>query len=270
MTRVFSLAYLTAAPFSPPAAIRLAAHLGYGSVGLRALPALPGGDCSPLIEDPAFLRETLNASREMGIAVFDMEIVRIGEDFDVAATKPFLEVSAALGARAILVAGDDPDEARLTASYARFCEAAAPYGLTADLEFMPWTKVPDARAAMRIVEAAGQPNGGILVDSLHVARSTTTLDDLKAIPRAWLHYAQICDAPAGVPKTHAELIYTARCARLLPGHGGIDLAGIFAALPADLPISIEIPNDIEKPRYGVEGWAREALDRSRDLVARRC
>lgn len=42
-----------------------------------------------------------------------------------------------------------------------------------------------AQAALRIVAGAGRPsNAGILVDALHVARSGTTLDDLRAIPRA--------------------------------------------------------------------------------------
>jgi sugar phosphate isomerase/epimerase len=139
-----------------------------------------------------------------------------------------LEAGAALAAKAVLVAGDDTDVARLTDSYARLCEAMAAFGMSADLEFMPWTAVPDAKAALRIVDGAGRPgNAGILVDALHVSRSGTTLDDLRAIPRALLHYAQICDAPTreqiGRPFTVEEMIHTARCERLLPGEGGIDL-----------------------------------------------
>ncbi len=110
----------------------------------------------------------------------------------------------------------------------RCAQAAAPFGLSADLEFMPWTKVPDARTALRVVLGAAQPNGGVLVDALHVARSATSLADLAAIPRERLHYAQICDAPAEVPSTVEGLIHAARCERLLPGDGGIDLAGIFS------------------------------------------
>ena len=79
------------------------------------------------------------------------------------------------------------------------CEAMRPYGLTANLEFMPWTAVPHAQSALRIVTNAGMPsNAGILVDALHFGRSTTSLDDIRAIPRQLLHYAQICDAQAGL------------------------------------------------------------------------
>lgn len=267
MPHTFSLAYLTAAPLTPPEAIRLAEKLGYAAVGLRVTPAAPGGAFSPLIEDKALLEETRAALRGTGVGVFDIEIIRIGADFVPEAHRAFLDVCGALDGKAILVAGDDPDEARLTARFARFCELAAPSGLTANLEFMPWTAVKDAKSALRVVEAAGQPNGRVLVDALHAARSATTLADLAAIPAGRLAYAQICDAPAGIPATEAELIHTARCERLLPGEGGIDLAGIFDALPADLPVSVEIPHDIRKAVLGVEAWSRQALAAARAVLA---
>lgn len=266
MSRVYSLAYLTAAPLSPPDVVTLAARLGYGAVGVRALPAAPGGDFDPLIEDKALLRETRARIAETGVGVFDVEIVRLAPDFTVERFRPFLDVCGALEAKAVLVAGDDADEARLTASYAAFCDAAAPYGLSADLEFMPWTNVPDCKSALRIVRAAGRPNGGILVDALHTGRSATTLADLAAVPREMLHYAQICDAPVPTPRTNEELIFTARCARLPPGEGGIDLEGIFAALPADLPVSVEIPHHERKAWVGVEAWSRDALAASRRIL----
>ena len=40
----------------------------------------------------------------------------------------------------------------------------------------------------------------MLVDTLHVGRSSTTLDDLRDIPREWIHYAQLCDGSVPVPK----------------------------------------------------------------------
>ncbi|MGX1789640.1 sugar phosphate isomerase/epimerase family protein [Bosea sp. NPDC055332] len=265
---LMSLAYLTTVPLSPPDAVRLAAALGYDAVGLRALPATPGGDTSLLIEDAALLAETRRAIAD-GVPVFDVEIIRLGGDFSVEAIKPFLEICGALKARAVLVAGDDPDEARLTASFAAFCAAAAAYGLTGNLEFMPWTKVPDASTALRIVEAANQPNGRVLVDALHAGRSTTTLADIAAIPAARLSYAQLCDAPAEIPGTTEGLIHTARQARLLPGEGGIDLVGIFSQLPADLPVSVEVPHLERSSRLGTREWARQALAAARAVLAAR-
>jgi sugar phosphate isomerase/epimerase len=139
--------------------------------------------------------------------------------------------------------------------------------MTADLEFMPWTAVPDAKSALRIVNAAGKPaNAGILVDALHVGRSTTTLDDIRAIPRELLHYAQICDAEAGLHFSTEQMIHTARCERLLPGEGTIDIKGIFEALPADLPVSVEVVHADRMAQMGQLAWARQCLDVSRSFL----
>ncbi len=263
MPHIYSLAYLTA-PIAPPEALALAAKLGYQAIGARIAPAMPGGAFAPLATDPAMLRDTIRAITDTGVQVFDVEIIRLGPRTNADAFAAFLETAGRLKARAMLVAGDDPDEARLTESFATFCRAAAPYGLTADLEFMPWTAVKNASAALRIVTAAGEPNGRVLVDALHAARSATTLADIAALP---MSYAQLCDAPAGIPATNEELIHTARSARLLPGDGGIDLSGIIRALPDDLPLSLEIPNDEWLPKLGPEEWARRALAAARRVVA---
>lgn len=268
MQRIYSLAYLTSAPMAPPDALVLAQKLGYQAIGVRIAPAAPNGDFSPLSEDPALLRDTVARIQDTGVPVFDVEIARLNAKFHVDQFKQFLETAGKLGARAILVAGDDPDEARLTASYAAFCDAATPFGLTADLEFMPWTAVRDANSALRIVTNADRPNGRILVDSLHAGRSTTTLADIAAIPDSRLSYAQLCDAPGEIPTTNEGLIHTARCARLLPGDGGIDLVGITQQLPAELPLSLEIPNDEWLPKLGAEEWGRRALAAAKRVVAK--
>lgn len=267
MPRIYSMAYLTSSQCTPPQALRLASELGYIYVGLRLLPNAAGAPQQFLIGQAEVLRETLAVQKDTGVGVFDLEIIRIGDNFDPKTYLPLLEAGAALKAKAVLVAGDDTVESRLIDGYARLCELMAPYGLTADLEFMPWTAVPDAKAALRIVNAAGKPsNAGILVDALHVGRSETSLDDLRAIPRELLHYAQICDAEAGLHFSTEQMIHTARCERLLPGEGTIDLKGIFSALPADLPVSVEIVHFDRMAQIGQLAWARQCLDVSRALL----
>lgn len=271
MTRIYSMAYLTSNLCTPPQTVRLAAELGYAWVGLRLLPNMAGAPQQFLIGQPEVLRETIAAQQDTGVGIFDLEIIRIGEGFDERAYVPLLEAGAALNARAVLVAGDDSDEARLTEGYARLCELMKPYGMTADLEFMPWTAVPDVKAALRIIHAAGKPaNAGILVDALHFDRSNSTLEDIRAIPRELLHYAQICDAPTrvqiGRDFTVEEMVHAARCERLLPGEGSIDLAGLFAALPQDLPISVEVVHLARMAQVGQADWARQSLAASRALL----
>ena len=267
MARTYSLAYLTANRCTPVEAIRVAAKTGYACVGLRLWPNAPGAPQQFLLGDAAILRETQAAQRDTGVAIFDLEIVRIGEAFNPHTWDALFDIGATLGAKAILVAGDDTNTSRLTDHYAALCEVMRPYGLTADLEFMPWTAVPDARAALRIVQDAGMPpNAGILVDALHFGRSHTTLDDIRAIPRQLLHYAQICDAEAGIHFTTEQMIHSARCERWLPGEGTIDIAGLFAALPADLPISVEIVNFAKEANTTPVQWAATCRHASRLVV----
>ena len=267
MSRIYSMAYLTSSLCTPPQAVRLASELGFSYVGLRLLPNAAGAPQQFLIGQPEVLRETVAIQQDTGVGVFDLEIIRIGDGFDPQTYLPLLETGAALKAKAVLVAGDDLVESRLTDGYARLCELMAPYGMTADLEFMPWTAVPDAKAALRIVNAAGKPaNAGILVDALHVGRSTTTLDDIRAIPRDLLHYAQICDAEAGLHFSTEQMIHTARCERLLPGEGTIDVKGIFEALPGDLPVSVEVVHVDRMAQMGQLAWARQCLDASRSFL----
>ncbi len=266
MTRLYSLAQLTALPYDPPRLVQLAADTGCQGCGIRLLPSSPGGPAYPLMNDPTMARETLARIAGTGVRVLDLEIIRIGEVFDVDAFLPFMDMGRRLGAQNILVAGDDADEARLTANFAALCEAAARHGLTCDLEFMPWTCVPDLATARRIVDGADQPNGGVLVDALHFARSASTLDEVAQLPKARLHYAQICDGAVPGPTTNEGLIFDARCARLLPGEGGIDLRALFARLPADLPVSIEIPHDVRAPAMGYEAWARAAFEATRRVL----
>jgi sugar phosphate isomerase/epimerase len=264
MSRIYSLAYLTSHRCTPPEAVRVAAANGYAYVGLRLWPNAPGAPQQHLLDQPEVLRETQAAIRDTGVGIFDVEIIRIDAGFDPHTWDALYQACAALKAKAILVAGDDPDEARLTASYARLCEVMAPYGLTADLEFMPWTEVKNAKSALRIVNNAGTPaNAGILVDALHFGRSTTTLDDIRAIPRELLHYAQICDAEAGTHFTTEQMIHTARCERLLPGDGTIAVQALFDALPADLPISVEVVNFAREATANPAEWAGICLAASR-------
>lgn len=258
--RTYSMAYLTAHRCGAPEAVRVAAATGYNFVGLRLWPNAPGTPYQHLLGDAALMRETLAVCRDTGVGVFDLEIVRIGEGFDPRLYLPLFEAGAALGARAVLVAGDDTVPARLATNYAQLCEQMAPFGLTADLEFMPWTAVPDARSALALVEAAGSPdNAGILVDALHFGRSHSTLDDIRSIPRRLLHYAQICDGEAGTHFSTEQLLHTARCERLMPGEGNIDLFGLFAALPPDLPVSVEMVHLLREKDTPAQAWAAECL-----------
>ena len=211
-----------------------------------------------IVGDTPLKRETLARLKDTGVRVLDAEILRLKPDTDNAGYKPMLETAAELGARYVLVAGNDPDEARTAERLAQLCELAAPLGLTPSLEPMPWTDAKDITQAARIVKASGAKNTGLIIDPLHFDRAGSSTDELRALPREYFGYVQFCDAPAERPNDLQTLLYQARCERMIPGEGGLDLAGILRALPDGLPISIEAPMD---------GWARtaNAVQRARRL-----
>lgn len=267
MAHRYSLAFLTVFDLGPVEAVKAAGAAGYDLIGLRLLPAAPGAEADyPLLTDARVLAETKAALKDTDVGVADIEIVRLKPETDVSTFVRLFERGEQLGAKNVLVAGDDPEEARLAESFGRLARLAAGFGLTVDLEFMPWTKVPDLATARRIVEAAGEANGGVLIDALHYDRSSTTLDDIRAMPRSRINYVQFCDGPRDYDRSDAGLVEVARRARLMPGEGGIDLAGLARAIPGDAVISIEIPNHALAERMGGAERAALALRATRAVV----
>jgi len=230
------------------------------------LPAVEGGKAFPLFANPALLAATLSLSRDTGVGILDIEIARIDGRNTVEHWLPMLEAAGRVGARTVIAAGDDPDLARMGETFAALCAAAASFGLTVNLEFTPWTVLSNARMATELVATSGASNAEVLIDTIHVARSATSLEDLRSIPPSRMSYFQICDAPPGIPASRDELLFTARSERLLPGEGGVDIAGQVDALPGDLIVSVEIPSHSRIASLGPAEWARRALEVSRQTM----
>jgi sugar phosphate isomerase/epimerase len=236
----YSLAFLTVADLAPPQAVEVAAKAGYDHLGLRLLPSGTDGPYA-ILTDTALRRETLAAIKDTGVTVADIEIIKIDPDFRPQDTEAFLAAGAELGAKNILTAGYDPDESRMIDNYGAFCDLAQAHGMSADLEFMPWTDVANVKDAARIVTAVNHPAAAVLVDALHVQRSDSPFDAIAALDPAWINYAQLCDAPGVFDSTPEALIATARENRQLPGDGDFDFAALLKALPRDIVLSVEVP-----------------------------
>lgn len=242
MSRDYSLSFLTIADVSPVEAVSIAAESGYAYVGLRLLPAAPNETDYPILTDLKLLKETSAAIKDTGVKVADVEIIRLTADFDTQNYLGFLEVAQQLGAKHILVAGNDPENQRLIHNYAELCEISKKYGLSCDLEFMPWTNVKNLQQATDIVEQAKQENAAVLIDALHFDRSNSTLEQIKALSTSRLNYVQLCDGLAEYDSSDAGLIKIARANRLVPGQGEIDLISLIQALPKNITLAAEVPN----------------------------
>jgi len=264
----FSLAHLTTLSLAPPEMIRVAGRCGYDSVGLRLLRVTPDSPGYPLMDDRVMLQHTRAAMDDTGIAVNDIEFVRIIPDFDVAKLEPFLAVGAELGAAWVVAAPYDPDLSRLTDRFGALCDLAAQYRLGVVLEFFPWTEVRGVAGAMAVVEGSGRDNGGVLVDTLHFDRCGDALSQLDAVPAARLPFVHVCDAPAERPATLEGLLHHARAERLPPGEGGLDIKGVVAHMPHGIPIALEVPMTGLTRVAGPEVVARRVIEAARRLLGR--
>ncbi|CAG0954005.1 Inosose isomerase [Burkholderiales bacterium] len=268
MNRPISLAPLTALEVAPPEFVSTAAAAGYSHVGLRLVAATTTEPQYPMVGDTPMVRETRARLDATGIRLLDVEILRLRPDTRVADFLPAIETGARLGASYVLVAGDDPDEARLADRYAELCDLAAPCGVSPQLEFMSWSHAKDLAQAARIVARAGRGQGGIVVDAFHFHRSGSRLEDIARVPPSRFRYAQLCDAPLAIPPTQDAILAQARAERRFPGEGELDLVPLVRALPADLPLSLEVPTLELAKSVGALDRARRALCGARAVLAR--
>lgn len=267
MPRPLSLAHLSALALSPPDLITHAAAAGFDAVGLRLRPVTAAEPAHDLIGDAALMRATRAALRATGIAVADVEFLRLGPDLDPAGLAPFLAAGAELGARRVIAAPYDPDPARLRDRLADLAARAAAHGLEVALEFFPWTPAAADLAAGWALVRDAPANVGLLVDALHFDRSASSHALLARLPAARLALVHLCDAPVAPPYDTAALLHCARAARLPPGEGAIDLARFLRALPAATPIGVEVPNPARLAALGPAGFLARLHDRARAVLA---
>ena len=247
MSRELFLAPTTLPELTPLEFVRAAADSGCDGVGIRLYrsPRLP---FHPVVGDAVRERELKAALA--GVPVLDLYSFYLLADTDVRDFLPALEYGAALGAKYALVQGDDPDYARLIERFAGFCDLAAPLGLSAALEFVAGRSIATLPRALQLLREARRTNACVLVDALHLARSGHPAADLRMLD---LPYAQISDGlRAGGP-------------RRIPGEGDLALQEFMAALPANIPLSVEVLPP--PPDESAASWARRVVAGTRRFLA---
>ena len=266
MRREFSLAYLSVIGTSPHKMIDIATATGYDHVSLRVTQVTPDEQVAPLLGDARACADVRAYASNAGVGILDVELARLGPGQQADEHAAVMECAGLLGARFVLAQLPDHDRRRATANFAALCDLAAPYDLTVGLEFIPWSPTPDLAAAVEIVSGADRTNGGVVIDTLHFGRSTSTVDQLRVLPDSLFPFVQLCDAPRYTPYTGDGMIHTAREARYFPGQAGLDLRPMVNALP-NVPYSLEIPNEQMRADIGTEEFARRALTESRRFFA---
>ena len=238
----FGLSFLTVPEADPVAAIEIAAQTGYSYVGLRLVPATPAEQPYPLLTDKKIMRDVNNSIKATGVKVLDIELVRIDEFYDRTSNLRLLDTAAEIGASVINVCCNEWDESLLNDRFIEFCQDAAPFGLSCDIEFLPWSALKNVKQTQRFLQKVNQPNAALMIDSLHWDRSDTSLAEIKSLPPELMNYVQVCDALKAYDPHTDELLRVARTERLMPGDGELDLRGFLSLFPTNKPLCLEVPN----------------------------
>lgn len=238
MTPALGLGHFTFLDLPPAELVRLARRSGFDFVGLRFHPVSSGAP--NWLPDAAGLRELARVMQGEGIGLHDIETVVIDEALEPETLIPAMDAASALGGRRVNVCADVFPA--LAETFATISGLAAARGLGLDLECMAWRGINTPRACLDLIAASGAENAAYLVDALHHSRCGGTPSDVAGMPAGRIVSAQLCDAPAATPTGDDALLAEARGARLLPGEGGLDLAGIVWALPPGTVVSVEIPS----------------------------
>lgn len=260
--RPLSLHHLTMLDATPAELIAAAAEGGFDFAGLRIVSpdtGLPFGD---LITDPTARRRLRARIADLPGGIWDVEAIWLRPGTDVAALAPALETARDLGARFVLTVGHDHDRGRLVDHYGALAELAADAGVRLVIEPITYCAVNDVPAAQDVIASVGRDDVAILVDALQFFRSGVGLGALRAGPPSLFPYAQIADGPAGAPDGVAALRNEARTDRLVPGAGEFDLRGWLSALPAQVPLAVEVPSSAVRalPRGAAARMLRQAVD----------
>lgn len=219
----------------------------FGAVDVIEAGAAAGFDAVGLWVDPVewtarHTREAAAALAATGMPVLDVEVVWIRPDTPLDDHRKVLDVGAALGAANVLCVSSHPNEGETVAQLAALCRHAEGSGMRVALEFGIFTRVATLRQALAVLDRVGHPLRAVLVDPIHVDRSGTPIDQIAALDPALLPYAQFCDARAQRPDPadFDAVITDAVDLREQPGEGVLPLAALIEALPAGIPLSLEL------------------------------
>lgn len=250
--RRVGLAQLSLVGTAPPRLVTIASEAGFDFIGARVRPVTATERPYDLQPGSPMLKETLARMQETGVTVEDIEFLLLDGSNQRDAWLQMMEAGQALGARTLTVACSDPDASRFTDTLAQLAVDGRGFGIMPTLEPISYQvvrSIPDA------AERARQAGCGIVVDSLHFNRFGGTLDEVQACT-SLVPLLQLCDGPAERPADQAGLVFESRSERQVPGEGDFNLADLVAALPADLPVSVETPSDRRAAELGEAGWAR--------------
>ncbi len=263
-----TLAHLTIGA-TPMDTINAAAAAGFGATGIRICGRRPGDPfATPVVDTPETIRELRQRAADLGVRLSNASGYQFYPDVSLGQVAPVVEATAELGIGVLVANGFDPDEARFTDVFSRYCELAEKARIRVALEFLPYSGVRNLDAALRIIEASGSRTAGVLLDALHLERSGAAPHVISEIAPERIVFAQLCDALTWQgPKSDEALLQEARGARLPAGEGDLPLFDFLDALPADCEIEYEVARKDKAGCTPIEKAKAAAVDAERFMTS---
>ena len=169
----------------------------------------------------------------------DIAFANFGED-------DILRMAEGLGVESINlieVYGNPVDTDAATERFAKLARRCADYGYRIQIEFMPFSGIPDLAKAWDIIRLANAPNGGLTFDTWHYFRGNVDDDLLRTIPGNKIFQVQYSDAKTALNGT---LVNDLLHHRLFPGEGDFPLAEATEMLTdtgGDQSVGVELFSD---------------------------
>jgi sugar phosphate isomerase/epimerase len=164
---------------------------------------------------------------------------------------------------------DCANVAQMTDEFGPLCRQAAERGTNVLFEMLPaqFSRAPSLDAVVAICNGAGAPNGGIMLDNLHLQRSGTPPQDIvRKIGRDVPLGVEINDGTLAMPVDLEDSVINKR---LLPGDGEFDIEAFLHAVWThgySGPIGVEVLNEYIR-KWSLQTVATEAFAKTRRVVS---
>lgn len=200
--------------------------------------------------------EALRAAiRQTGVSVYNVEVIPLFAETDIANFREALGLAQSLGASQATVHVHCPDPAKACARLRELGSIADDFGIGLALEFNAFSSVRSPSEALELVKAAQVSNLSIVADFLHCVRSGEDLTAVQAIS-PHVTYAQLCDGPRLIaPEARWR---EALSDRLPPGAGAFPTNNLIASLPNVRVWDIEVP---QRPAMSAGQDTSKRIDR---------
>jgi sugar phosphate isomerase/epimerase len=267
------LAPTTLPEVAPLEYIDAAIHAGYDAVGLR-LHKSPGLPFHPVVGNAPLITEIKAMLKDANMPVFDVFSCYMEPETKMSDFTASLALGAELGGKYIMTMGNDPDYARMRDNFGLFCDEAVRFNLIPTIEFVPTRPLCTMAMAVQMIKESGRDTGTICLDPMHFMRVGGSGAEIRSYGAKYFPYTQLNDGvlfPGEPNPVHFGKMRQGQ--RKMPGEGDVPLYEFLDALPANLPLSIEIPielgaglRDVRAKPYSAREWAAVARKSAIDFM----